>query len=187
MSLNRLPRLIWLALFVAMTVVGGLHADLTVTYIGLSIVLGSALIALSWIDFSDYRLPNVLTLPLIAVGIGQSFLFDLVSIRLSLLGAVVGYGIFWAIGEFYFRLRNRDGLGLGDAKLLAAGGAWTGALALSPIVLIGSFLAIPFALLDRSEAFNLKTVSFGPWLAIGIWFVWVFGYGTNGLPVTLTL
>src|SRR5205085_5319876 len=44
----------------------------------------------------------------------------------GLIGIVVGYGVPWAIGELYFRLTGREGLGLGDSKLLALVGALLG-------------------------------------------------------------
>jgi hypothetical protein len=41
----------------------------------------------------------------------------------------IGYLAFRAIALLYLRLRHREGLGEGDAKLLAAGGAWLGVAA----------------------------------------------------------
>ena len=158
----------------------------SVDFLGLAAVLGLFLIALSWIDIGTYRLPDWLTLPLIVLGIGQAISIEIVPLNESLIGAVLGYGIFWLIGTVYFRARGFEGLGLGDAKLLAAGGAWTGAVALSPIVLISCLFAIPLALLNRSETSKGK-VAFGPWLAIGIWAAWWLGHGLKVIPVTLAV
>ena len=47
----------------------------------------------------------------------------------SLIGGVFGYGIIWSIIFFYKVLRNKEGMGLGDAKLLAAIGFWFGWIA----------------------------------------------------------
>ena len=44
----------------------------------------------------------------------------------GLIGAAVGYGVPWLIGEMYYRIREREGLGLGDGKLLAVVGALLG-------------------------------------------------------------
>jgi leader peptidase (prepilin peptidase)/N-methyltransferase len=49
----------------------------------------------------------------------------------GLVGIAIGYGVPWLIGELYFRLKGREGLGLGDAMLLALVGAllgWKGVL-----------------------------------------------------------
>jgi leader peptidase (prepilin peptidase)/N-methyltransferase len=89
-----------------------------------------------------------------------------------------GYLLLWAVAWVYRRLRGRDGLGLGDAKLLAAAGAWVGAGGL-PSVLAGAAIAALAAAggmmlagrrLDRHTA-----LPFGPFLAAATWLVWLFG------------
>ena len=137
-------------------------------------VLFSALAALSWIDVRTLRLPDALTLPLIALGPVQAWSLD-GNVHDSLIGAAVGYLIFVLVEVGYRRLRGRDGLGRGDAKLLAAGGAWCGWMGLPWIVLIASGVALVFvclmALTKRhkpSDAF-----AFGPFLAIGVVAVWI--------------
>lgn len=132
--------------------------------IGLSL----ALLALAVIDARTLRLPDRITWPLIACGI--------MVMGLSrhnwwpyVLGAVIGYAVFVIIEVAYRRIRGRHGLGRGDAKLLAAGGAWCGALALPYIVLIGSasaLLTLAF-LRDRLDHGN-RRIAFGPYLAFGI-------------------
>ena len=93
-------------------------------------------------------------------------------------GAACGYLGLWLVALIYRRLRGRDGLGLGDAKLLAAAGAWVGASGL-PSVLAGAALAALAAAggltlagtrLDRHSA-----LPFGPFLAAATWLVWLFG------------
>ena len=54
------------------------------------------------------------------------------------IGAAAGFAVFWSIGAAYRRYRGRDGLGGGDAKLLAAAGAWVGWQGLPLVVLIGA-------------------------------------------------
>ena len=137
-------------------------------------VLFSALAALSWIDVRTLRLPDVLTLPLIALGPVQAWSLD-DNVRDSLIGAAIGYLVFVLVEVGYRRLRGRDGLGRGDAKLLAAGGAWCGWIGLPWIVLIASGVALVLVgllvLMRRhrpSDAF-----AFGPFLAIGIVAVWI--------------
>lgn len=98
--------------------------------------------ALSIIDVRTRRLPDALTLPLI--GLGLTFTSALAPERLGLhaVAAVLGYSALWAISVVYRRSRGYDGLGLGDAKLLAAAGAWLGPFALAPLVLIAALSAI---------------------------------------------
>jgi leader peptidase (prepilin peptidase) / N-methyltransferase len=140
--------------------------------------LGWWLLTLGWIDWRHTILPDALTLPLIVLGLAVAG--DLEPERLwdPLLGVVFGYSALWAVGWIYRRLRGREGLGLGDAKLFAAAGAWVGVTGL-PSVLAGAALAGLAAAgamilagrhLDRHSA-----LPFGPFLAAATWLVWLFG------------
>ena len=92
-------------------------------------ILGWWLLALALIDLRSWRLPDALTLPLIALGALAAWwgLTPELGPFASLLGAAVGYLALLAVAWAYRRLRAREGLGLGDAKLLsgrlAGGGA----------------------------------------------------------------
>lgn len=133
---------------------------------GLAIVL----LWLSLIDLRERRLPDRLSVPLIAAGL------VLAAIRVEglpaaqLLGAAAGYAVFALFGWAFFRLRGVEGLGLGDAKLLAAAGAWLGWQALPLVVLIGAVLALVAALLGARD--RAHQLAFGPWLALGFAAVW---------------
>ena len=80
----------------------------------------------------------------------------------------MGYGIFWTIETAYRLIRKQEGLGRGDAKLLAAGGAWCGAFALPFIILIASSVALIFILRQNKEKSAAMKLPFGPFLAAGI-------------------
>ena len=136
------------------------------------IVLVPALLALSWIDLRTMRLPDPLTLPLIGAGILQSWYFY-ADVWSAFIGAAAGYLFFVAIEKGYRALRGNDGLGRGDAKLLAAGGAWCGWIGLPWIVLIASssgLLVAGILMLAHRKPSGL--MPFGPFLAIGIALVW---------------
>ena len=120
----------------------------------LAALLGWWLLALALIDLRAWRLPDVLTLPLIAAGLAAAALGLLPAVDLlhALAGAAVGYLALAGIGWAYRRLRGRDGLGLGDAKLLAAAGAWLGVESLPWLVLIAALLGLALALAARAAA-----------------------------------
>ena len=145
-----------------------------------------ALAALSLIDARTQRLPDVLTLPLILAGIAvNGLIFS--SLWTALAGAALGYGALVALELAYRRFRGRDGLGRGDAKLLAAGGAWCGAWLLPFILLAGSVGALVYvgllALVRRRAPDPAQPLPFGPWLALGIALCWVWrAYGPGLLP-----
>ena len=91
-----------------------------------SCVLGWTLLALAAIDRRDLVLPDEFTLPLIPAGIAVAYFIAPGLPAQHLIGAVAGFAVFVLVRWAYRRLRGREGLGLGDAKLLAAAGAWVG-------------------------------------------------------------
>jgi prepilin signal peptidase PulO-like enzyme (type II secretory pathway) len=129
-----------------------------------------ALLYLAYIDWRTFRLPNIITLPLIFLGITFNCVSDpsFTSPSSALLGAALGYGSLWALNTGYRLLKNRNGIGMGDAKLLAALGAWLGWGALPNILLISSVTGLIGGVLwlkwnrhKLGQAFP-----FGPFLAI---------------------
>ena len=140
----------------------------------LSLTLVVLLVIVSYIDWRTYRLPDKLTLPLIGLGLLASWIQQS-NILLHGLGALVGYLVFVGIEKAYRHFRHRDGLGRGDAKLLAAGGAWCGVLALPMIILIASTTGLLVLLILRLSGHqwsNSKPVPFGPFLSLAILIVW---------------
>ncbi|HUK61555.1 MAG TPA: A24 family peptidase [Stellaceae bacterium] len=140
--------------------------------------LGWTLMTLALIDLEHQILPDLLTLPLVAAGLAVAWFAVPQVIIDNLAGAAVGFALFAIIAWAYRRWRGREGLGAGDAKLLAALGAWDGASGLPSIILIASLAALAGALAARS--FRLKgalqdRVPFGPALALAGWIVWLYG------------
>ena len=136
------------------------------------------LLALAWIDWRHLILPDILTLPLIPIGLAVAGSLSPEELWDPLLGVVCGYLGLWLLAWGYRRLRGRDGLGLGDAKLLAAAGAWDGATGLPSVLFGAAIVALAAAgimmlagrRLDRHTA-----LPFGPFLAAASWLVWLFG------------
>lgn len=132
-------------------------------------VLLIALIQLARIDWATHRLPNIITLPLLAAGLIWAY-WTADDLYPHMLGAALGYAVFWGVEVAYRLIRKRDGLGRGDAKLLAVGGAWCGVWALPAIVLIASLAALAYVL-PRGDDSQTR-IAFGPFLAVGIGAVW---------------
>lgn len=125
--------------------------------------LGWALLTLGWIDARTLRLPDALTLPLILAGLLVTSLAAPWALYDHAAAAAAGYISFRIINALYRALRGRDGLGAGDAKLLAAAGAWLGLAAL-PYVVFGAALAgLAFALAGGLR--GTRRIAFGPALA----------------------
>lgn len=126
------------------------------------LVLLAFLVPLAWIDYRQYRLPDVLTLPLILIGLVLSLAGLGPEPLDAAIGAMVGFAVFWGLGTFYFEVRQVDGLGLGDAKLAAAAGAWLGWQMLPVFVLMASLSGLVFALATGRGAH--QKIAFGLWL-----------------------
>lgn len=66
-------------------------------------------------------------MPLLLAGLVLHLVTDRENLPLYLLASALGFSLsLWAVARLYRALRGFDGLGLGDAKLLAAAGAWLG-------------------------------------------------------------
>jgi len=144
----------------------------------LSLGLGWCLLILAVIDYRHLILPDVITLPLIPLGLAVAYWLRPEAILAHVIGAALGFLALALIAWLYRYFRGRDGLGLGDAKLLAAAGAWLGWQALSGIVLMAAVMALIVALAasifgDRLRA--TSEVAFGPYLALAFWASWLFG------------
>jgi len=132
------------------------------------LVFGCALIVLFAIDLEHHLLPNVITLPGIAVG----FLFSLFTEpgwRSSLIGILAGGGVLFAVAEAYYRVRHEEGLGMGDVKMLAMVGAFLGwqmtLMTLMMASLCGSLIGLLLIVTRRG---GLKyALPFGTFLALG--------------------
>lgn len=144
----------------------------------LDCLLGWWLLALGWIDLRCWLLPDALSLPLILAGLSTAFVFSPDQLTDRALGAALGYLSLIAIAALYRRLRGREGLGGGDAKLLAASGAWLGAAALPQVILLAALSALAAAGCLRLAGVRLgiqSALPFGPFLALATWVLWLLG------------
>ena len=132
-------------------------------------VLGWTLLALAWIDWTYLRLPDVLTLPLLLAGLAVTAFHDPDSVTDHAAAAALGYAALRVIALSYKALRGRDGLGGGDAKMLAAIGAWVGVEGLGPTVLMAALAGFAVAALRGGKLTAQSVVPFGTCLAVGAW------------------
>jgi leader peptidase (prepilin peptidase)/N-methyltransferase len=143
-----------------------------------SLALGWTLLTLAAIDLRHYLLPDRLTLPLIPAGLATAYLVDPAKLPDHAIGAAAGFIAFAGIAFAYRRLRRRAGLGLGDAKLLAAAGAWLGWPALPGLVAAAAAAALAVALARSALGERLAAatrIAFGPYLALALWLFWLYG------------
>jgi leader peptidase (prepilin peptidase)/N-methyltransferase len=132
------------------------------------LLFACAMIVLFAIDLEHHLLPNVITLPAIAIGLISSAVLP-PGIVDALIGVVVGGGVLWLIGEAYFRYSGHEGMGGGDVKMLAMIGAFLGwKLVLVTLVLssvAGSVIGLFVILIKRG---GMKyALPYGTFLALG--------------------
>ena len=141
----------------------------TIAASALAALLGWTLVFASLVDIRTFLLPDAATLSLIPLGLIAAGLRGGPDLVMSAaIGAALGFSIFAAIAFVYKRLRGRDGLGMGDAKLLAAAGAWAGPFALPWIIAGGAMLTLAVLLAQRLRGGRLQAdtaAPFGPGLA----------------------
>jgi len=141
-------------------------------------VLAWALLVLSAVDAIVFRLPDIVTLPLLTLGLGVSWLLPDKDLAGHAIGALCGAAAFYLIAEIYRRTRGREGLGLGDVKLAGVAGAWLGWQALPSVVLLACFAGLVWVgvgVLRRGKAVLEERIPFGVALCFGIWIVWLYG------------
>lgn len=129
----------------------------------------STLLVVTWIDLDHLIIPDVISLPGIALGFMCSALILPVGWVNSLIGILVGGGILWVLAALSPHLFGKEGLGGGDIKFLAMVGSFLG---WQP-VLLTLFLASVSGSVIGGLLLLLKVmkrghyIPFGPFLASG--------------------
>ncbi len=141
-----------------------------------SALLGWWLLLVALIDLEQHWLPDLLTLPLIPLGLVAAWAGFGPPLVDRAAGAAIGWLVLALIAFAYRRLRGREGMGGGDPKLFAAIGAWLGAWQL-PFVLLGASLAGLAAILLmrlRGESVEATTrLPLGTLMAVAAWPLWL--------------
>lgn len=144
-------------------------------------LFSAALITLAFIDWDTTLLPDDITMPLLWIGITASLtgVVD-VPIKASVTGAILGYMSLWSIYWIFKIITKKEGMGYGDFKLYAALGAWLGAEALLPIILISSVLGaiVGIAMKIKMTLREGGYIPFGPFLVLSGMLCMIFGYET---------
>jgi leader peptidase (prepilin peptidase) / N-methyltransferase len=156
------------------------------------------IIVLVFTDLRDRILPDVVNYTGFVIGLALSLIlqpadgtaawlarhiFDfpapvrLLSLADALFGAAIGAGLLWAVSEIYFRLRGREGMGMGDVKMMLMVGSFLGIkrtlLTIFAGSLLGSVLGIAFILSRRKD--STYELPFGTFLGMAALLVAFFG------------
>ena len=151
---------------------------------------GLAMAAIAISDSKRFIVPDGLSLPAIPAGLLASAWLAVDTpaheVMLShLAAALVGALCLFAVRQAYAALRGREGLGLGDVKLAAVAGAWTGFAGLPLVLLLACLGAIAAvlatAMRGKTNLAATSAVPLGATLAPAIWLVWLAHMA--GLPI----
>jgi leader peptidase (prepilin peptidase)/N-methyltransferase len=130
----------------------------------------ASLTLVSFIDLPHRIIPDEISLPGILVGLAISLLHPQLSFKDSLIGVLVGGGSLSLVASVYYVVTKREGMGIGDVKLLAMIGAfigWKGVLfTILSSSLIGSIVGVTLMLIT-AKADSKYAVPFGPFLSLG--------------------
>ncbi|MGQ9695722.1 MAG: prepilin peptidase [Thermodesulfobacteriota bacterium] len=127
----------------------------------------AALVVITFIDLDHRIIPDIISLPGIAIGVILALTGISVPLKSSLLGLLVGGGSLFALAYVYEAITKREGMGGGDVKLLAMIGAWLG----WPAVLFTLFFASLFGTIIGGMVMLIQkegryyAIPFGPFLA----------------------
>ena len=137
-------------------------------------VLSIGFIIIFFIDLKHFIIPNEITYPLMLVGFLKSFdpnlnVYLFPNFINSLIGGFFGYILIWLIIFIYKKLRNIEGMGLGDAKLLSVIGFWFGWISIPFVIFFSSAVALINVIPDliKKKKKLSSQIPFGPYLIIG--------------------
>jgi leader peptidase (prepilin peptidase)/N-methyltransferase len=146
-----------------------------------ALLLSWALLTLGLIDYDTKLLPDLITLPLLWLGLLLSLggLFsDPVS---AIIGSATGYLALWSVYQLFRLLTGKAGMGYGDFKLLAMLGAWLGWQHLPQIIILSAVVGATVGIsliVFRGRDRNIP-IPFGPYLAAAGWISLMWGDAIN--------
>lgn len=129
----------------------------------------SSLLVVTFIDWDHQIIPNRITLPGIAIGLLSAATVLAGGFVDALLGTVLGGGLLYAVAVGSEWVLKKEGMGLGDVKLLAMIGAFLGWKAVLVTVFVGALSGsvIGLTLLATRVKRRGEPIPFGPFLALG--------------------
>jgi leader peptidase (prepilin peptidase)/N-methyltransferase len=142
------------------------------------------LLAITFIDLETRLIPDPLSLGGLVLGLATSVFTPGLGIALSLGGAALGFGLFYAIAWYYQWRTGRAGMGGGDIKFLAMIGAFLGPLGVLTTIFVssvlGTVLGLTYAWLNRKrnggEGSLMKVaLPYGPFLVVGALYTYLLG------------
>ena len=149
----------------------------------LAFVLTAYLIVLTGIDIDRQLLPDILTIPLLWIGLVASLWHvdgqaaPPAALRDAVIGAAAGYAFLWLVYQLFRLATGKEGMGYGDFKLFAAIGAWLGWQMLPLVLMLAAAVGavVGLAMMAASRLGRGVPIPFGPYLAGAAWIALLWG------------
>jgi len=142
-----------------------------------SLYLVGLLAAICAIDARYGIIPDSLVIALLAGGVVQTMAIEPLELLWQrVAGAALVLVTVYVLQAGYRWLRGHDGLGLGDVKFLGASVFWVGIESVPQLLVaavLSAFTSLIILKLEGHELHGKQAISFGPHLAIGLWWTWV--------------
>ena len=146
------------------------------------------LIMIFFIDLENFIIPDSLNFLIMGLALVKNFIpsFNtslIHDINQSLIGGIIGYFSIWLIIFLYKTLKKIDGMGLGDAKLMAGIGLLFGWQSIPLVLFLSSILGLFFVIpsLLKKQKTMKSEIPFGPFIIIAMLIYFVFGDFFYGL------
>lgn len=135
------------------------------------------IITLTFIDLDYHLLPDHLTYGLLWLGLFISIYTIFSNSQDAIIGAIVGYTVFYLTQLLFKLVTGKIGMGQGDYKYLAGLGAFLGWQQLPIIILLASLIGMVFGLTQMVIKRQYKSVPmpFGPYLTVAGWISLIWG------------
>ena len=141
-----------------------------------------------FIDLENFIIPDSLNFLIMGLALVKNFIpsFNtslIHDINQSLIGGIIGYFSIWLIIFLYKTLKKIDGMGLGDAKLMAGIGLLFGWQSIPLVLFLSSILGLFFVIpsLLKKQKTMKSEIPFGPFIIIAMLIYFVFGDFFYGL------
>ncbi len=138
-------------------------------------ILGWLLMVLALINTRHFTLPNELVLPLITIGFAAAAITGTGAMVDSLAGAGLGFGWGLAMPAVDAKFDLRAGLGSGEARLLAATGAWVGWRSLPDVAVVALLAALAGAVVHARARSADRRLPVGACVCLATWLAWLYG------------
>ncbi|MCM2321640.1 MAG: prepilin peptidase [Oligoflexia bacterium] len=139
----------------------------------------AVLVAVTFIDLEHRIIPDELSLGGLVLGLATCWFDPRLVWYQAVLGAALGFGLFYGLAWAYEKYSGRSGLGGGDIKLLAMIGAFLGPSGVLATILVssvsGSLVGIGWALAQKQKQIMTAAIPYGPFLVIGGLYYYLFG------------